>query len=224
MISGRYRFAAACRRRAGRIRPSHPARHSGRAAAAHQLGPRPQSPARPARQPAPGPDQRRHHSRHRPVRRLHRHRRPHRRAGRGVRLRAPRRRHVPARHQRLAAGADRGRPRPRHRRRRAQPALVPFWRGEERRPQLRPRPGHRRTSCASWPHGSSSPICLDLAAARVSTSMPPPPATCAITSAAQIAARPAACRPIARCSSRRRAISSATGRCCCSVRSAGGCT
>ena len=56
-------------------------------------------------------------------------RRPHRRTRRGVHLRAPRRRHVPARHQRLAAGAHRGGPRAR-RAGGGAPAMVPFWRGE----------------------------------------------------------------------------------------------
>ena len=55
------------------------------------------------------------------------------------------------------------------------PAMVPFWHGETGGPQLRPGPGHRRSSCASWraarraglsATGWSSEFFLDAAAAR----------------------------------------------------------
>ena len=57
-----------------------------------------------------------------------------------------------------------------------------------------------------------SPDCLDWLQRECLPRCATPPATCVITSRRQLRRAPAVCRPIARCSSRRRAISSATGR------------
>ena len=79
------------------------------------------------------------------------------------------------------------------------------------RPQLRPRPGHRRVPARAERAARRSRDCLDWLRARVLSRSRTRPAISAITSAGNCSA-PAACRPIARSSSRRRAISSATGR------------
>ena len=66
--------------------------------------------------------------------------------------------------------------------------MVPFWRGERRRPQPRPGPGHRARSCASWPSGSTQPDCLDWLRARVLPRRRGGPQPARITSAGSCAA------------------------------------
>ena len=90
------------------------------------------------------------------------------------------------------------------------PAMAPFWRGEStgRTYDLGLAPG--RVPARADASGSTNPTASIGCSATIFSTLPPP-ATCATTCAASTIA-PAACRPIARCRSRRRAIRSATGR------------
>ena len=114
--------AQCVRRDAGPARRPLPQRRVRRAATAAGLGPGLRRADRPPRRPAAGRDQRRHHPRPRPVRRLPGRREglPGRRARRGDGLRVARRRRVHPRHDQLAHRGHH--PRPGARLPRARPA------------------------------------------------------------------------------------------------------
>ncbi len=93
---------------------------------------------------------------------------------------------------------------------RGAPAMVPFWQGEKHRPQLRSRPGHRGVPArAGRTHRSARTASTGWSA---SSSWTPSGPQSPLSRRTPAAASPAVCRRTARWSSRRRAISSATGR------------
>ena len=217
MISGRYRFASASRDPRGRrrgpagLRP--PLAVDARCpAAARQLGPRPQSPARPARQPADWPW--------------------------STAAPSPTPASTPPTPATASASASWTRssstsaasatcscsaPTPGGwsgsrptacscRRPRARRPWCRSGAARRRRPQLRPGPGHRRIPARTGRAHSMQPGLPRLAASASASSTAPPPAICVITSRRQLLVGGLPADRSHAASSRRRAISSATGR------------